>query len=182
MTVPSEVVDVDERELTRPDVLVASTNALGNTREREIKDIVYVRPDVFDASLTRMIAGELDELNQRLVEANIPYLLIGIGRWGSADPWLGIPVEWSQVSGVRAIVEAQLPSLAPDPSQGSHFFHNLANFGVSYLCVPLPGIVDWNWLETHPACTETPHVRHIRVAWPLTIKVDGRSGRGVVLR
>lgn len=182
MTVPSEIVEVDEHELTATNVVVASTNALGNVRDHDIRDIVFVRPEIFDASLTRAIAAELESLNQPLAAAGSPYLLIGIGRWGSADPWLGIPVEWSQISGARVIVEAQMPALAPDPSQGSHFFHNLAAFGIAYLCVPLPGIVDWDWLATQPACAETTHVRHIRLEFPLTVKVDGRSGRGVVLR
>ncbi len=109
-------------------------------------------------------------------------MLIGFGRWGSSDPWLGLPVRWAQISGARVIVEATLPHAQPDPSQGSHFFHNLTSFGVSYFTVR-PGdthAVDWDWLDAQPAAAETEFVRHVRLAAPLRVEVDGRSGRGVI--
>jgi hypothetical protein len=108
-------------------------------------------------------------------------VLIGFGRWGTADPWLGIPVGWSSISGARAIVETSTPALQPDPSQGSHFFHNLAGFQVSYFSVRHGDRdVDWDWLGRQPVVRETDLVRHVRAAAPLTIKVDGRTGRGLI--
>jgi hypothetical protein len=108
--------------------------------------------------------------------------LIGFGRWGSADPSLGIPVVWSQICGAKAIVEATLPAMNVELSQGSHFFHNMSSFQVSYFCVRHDGEdrLDWAWLGRQPAVTETGLVRHVRLDAPLVVKVDGRTGRGVV--
>ena len=113
----------------------------------------------------------------------MPYLLIGFGRWGSSDPWLGIPVTWSQIGGARAIVEATLPAMNVDLSQGSHFFHNISSFNVSYFSVPFDGDfpIDWDGLARQAAVTETEFVRHVRLPHPLRIAVDGRQGRGAIL-
>lgn len=161
--------------------VVASTAALGNGRW-EVHDLVWVDPDRFETARTPAIAEEIASLNRGLVEAGRPYLLIGFGRWGSSDPWLGIPVRWDQISGARAIVESGLPGLNPEPSQGSHFFHNLSSFQVGYLTVRpgLAGNIDWEWIRRQSLHNETVHVRHARLASPLEIAVDGRSGRGVV--
>jgi hypothetical protein len=163
--------------------VVASTAALGNGRH-EVRDVVYVEPASFEARLTPQIAGELERVNRGLVEAGRPYLLIGFGRWGSADPWLGIPVRWDQIAGARGIVEAALPGMNPEPSQGSHFFHNLQSFSVLYFTVPLDSAraVDWAWLAGQDVVARTEHVRHVRSEAPLTLRVDGRSRRGVVSR
>ena len=126
-------------------------------------------------------------MNRRLLEESRPYLLLGFGRWGSSDPWLGIPVKWGQIAGARVIVESTLPGMDKEPSQGAHFFHNLISFQVSYLCVrhdetSAAGArtIDWDWLDRQPCATETEYVRHVRLEQPLRIKVDGRSGRGAV--
>ena len=142
---------------------MASTAALGNGRH-ELRDVVYVEPGTFEARLTPAIAAEIEGLNRTLLEAGRPYLLIGFGRWGSADPWLGIPVRWDQISGARGIVEATLPHMNPEPSQGSHFFHNLQSFAVPYFTVPLDSAraVDWSWLASQETVTRTEHVRHVR--------------------
>jgi hypothetical protein len=111
-----------------------------------------------------------------------PYLLIGFGRWGSVDPWLGIPVKWGQICGAKAIVEATLPDMNVEPSQGSHFFHNISSFQVSYFSVHherKPNI-DWNWLKIQKTVAETEHIRQVRSEAPLRIKVDGRTGRGAI--
>ena len=108
--------------------------------------------------------------------------MIGFGRWGSSDPWLGIPVVWGQIGGVKVLVEATLPNMNVELSQGSHFFHNLSSFGVSYLSVhhdEKPGI-DWQWLDAGEVITDFDFVRHVRLEQPLTVKVDGRAARGVV--
>lgn len=184
MAVSHDVVELSAEALAGDDVLVGSGNALGNGIDESIRDVVYVRPDAFEARHTRAIAGEIGAFNRRLVEAERPYLLIGFGRWGSSDPWLGIPVDWGQISGVRAIVEAGLPAMNVELSQGAHFFHNMISFHVYYLAVRHGGryAIDWPALDALPAVDETAFVRHVRLASPLTVKVDGRSGRGVIRR
>ena len=184
MHVPGAAVDVSEADLGDPHAIVASDNAMGNGRLDGVRDVVYVRPDTFNARDTRLVAGELARVNHRLLEERRPYLLIGFGRWGSADPWLGIPVEWDNISQARAIVEAQTEQMLVEPSQGSHFFHNLSSFAVSYFTVPRAGRarLDWPWLLDQPIAFESAHVRHVSLPAPITIKVDGRSGRGVVLK
>lgn len=182
LAVGRERVEVSEEDLTAPDVVVASRAALGNSR-LTLSDVVYVEPNNFEATKTREIAGEIAVLDRSLLEEGRPYLLIGFGRWGSSDPWLGIPVRWDQISGARAIVEAALPGMSPEPSQGSHFFHNLSSFEVCYLTVPAGGRdVDWNWLRRQPERGRTAHVRHVRFPAPLEVAVDGRTGRGLVRR
>ncbi|NIV03277.1 MAG: hypothetical protein GWN59_01180, partial [Calditrichae bacterium] len=115
----------------------------------DIKDVVYVKPDTFDAKFTPKIATELEAVNKQLVARKQPYLLIGFGRWGSSDPWLGTPVNWGQVCGAKVIVEATLPKMNVDLSQGSHFFHNINSFQVSYFSVSHSGpySIDWDWLN-----------------------------------
>jgi len=184
MLVSSQIVEIGDDELERPDVLVRSGHVMGNGVIEGIRDVVYVRPEVFEARHTPAIAAEVDRLNQALVEEGRPYVLIGFGRWGSADPWLGIPVAWAQIAGARVIVEAGLPAMQVDMSQGAHFFHNLLSFRVAYFSVPGPDAagIDWNWLRALPARRETDFVRHVETPSPLRVRVDGRSGRGVVLR
>jgi len=184
MAVSHEPVTIEEHEWTRDDVLVASTRAMGNVVEDRIRDVVFVKPGEFEGRHTPSIAAELETINRDLVARERPYVLIGFGRWGSSDPWLGIPVDWSQICGARVIVESSLPQMNVEPSQGAHFFHNIASCGVSYLTVRHesgPGI-DWDWLHARPARRETRFLRHVELDHPVRIKVDGRSGRGVVWR
>ncbi len=180
-TSKTEITDAD-RDLAKS--LVVSNRVLGNGERSGISDIVYVRSEGFEARHTRTIATEISRLNTELVRAGRRYLLIGFGRWGSSDPWLGIPVQWSDISGAGAIVEAATSGMSPDFSQGSHFFHNLSSFEVSYFLVrQLEGQrIDWEWLGALPARTETSFVRHVETKEPVTIKVDGRSGWGVVVK
>jgi len=184
MMVSSQVVEIEDAELAGPLALVRSERVMGNGVIDGIRDVVYVKPEVFEARHTPAVAEEVDRMNQALVEEGRPYLLIGFGRWGSADPWLGIPVDWSQIAGARVIVEASLPAMNVDMSQGAHFFHNLLSFRVAYFSVPgldAPGI-DWEWLRGLPTRRETGFVRHVETPAPLRVRVDGRRGRGVVLR
>lgn len=184
MLVGGERVSVDAADFARPGLLLASETALGNGRVAGIRDIVYLKPAAFDTARTRQMASELETVNRRLVAEERPYLLIGFGRWGTSDEWLGVPVDWAQIGGARVIVEATLPEVAPDMSQGSHFFHNLISFEVKYLFVPhgaTPGI-DWAWLDTQPALAETDYLRWVRSASRLEIAVDGTSGKAVVIR
>jgi hypothetical protein len=181
LLVSDEQIDVAPGALGEAGLLLGSTAALGNGRRR-VEDVVFVDPDHFEAAATPEIARELETLNRGLAESGRPYLLIGFGRWGSSDPWLGIPARWDQISGARVLVEASLPGMSPEPSQGSHFFHNLSSFGVLYLTVALggePGI-DWAFLRRQEEVAATAHVHHVRCASPLEVEVDGRSRMGVV--
>ena len=182
MSVSDAVVDVDLGALDRGRLLAASERVMGNGIVAGVRDVVYVKPDRFEARHTRAIGSEIAAINLDLVERGVPYLLIGFGRWGSSDPWLGIPVAWSQIGGARAIVETTLPSMNVDLSQGSHFFHNISSFGVSYFSVPFDGEfpVDWDGLARQDAVTETEFVRHVRLPRPLRIEVDGRQGCGAI--
>jgi hypothetical protein len=180
MVVSNELVVIEAEELERPGLLAASQSAMGNGAIDSICDIVYVKPDAFEARDSRKIAAEIDRINRSLIDDGRHCLLIGFGRWGSSDPWLGIPVDWDQISSAKVIVEATLPTMNVDPSQGSHFFHNMTSFRVSYLPVHhdrRPGI-DWDWLQGQELVTETDHVRHVRLNAPLLVKVDGRTRRG----
>lgn len=182
MVVSDQTVSIDPRETRGEGVLAASRRAMGNGSEAVIRDVVYVKPDGFDPMRTREIAAELEVLNRELMEAARPYLLIGFGRWGSSDPSLGIPVEWGQIAGARTIVESTLPGMNVEPSQGAHFFHNISSFRVAYLTVGHeegPGI-DWAWLGSRRAAAEGRFIRHVRLDTPLLVKVDGRSGLGVI--
>lgn len=176
-------LELDSAELQHPQALVASESVMGNGTVEGILDVVYVRPDRFDPKHTREIAREIETLNRDLGATRTPYLLMGFGRWGSSHPTLGIPVTWSAISGARAIVEAMTPSMNVEASGGSHFFHNLSSFRVGYFTVPLSGRsrIDWPWLEAQPAKHELTFVRHVRLGQPLTIRIDGRSRRGVVV-
>jgi CheY-like chemotaxis protein len=165
--------------------LCTTDMALGNGRIGEIRDILYVVPDRFDRGSTREIAEQIGELNRRLREEARPYLLIGPGRWGSADRWLGIPVRWAQISGARVIVETALEDIKVEPSQGTHFFQNLTSFQVGYLTVH-PGEssarLDWDWLESRPALAETDHLRLLRLERPLTVLIEGQQSKAVILK
>ncbi len=182
MVVSNEEVEIDEAEFENSDVLVASENVLGNGIIENISDIVFVNPETFESSLTRKIATELTRINVKLTQSGTPYLLIGFGRWGSSDPWLGIPVDWSNISNAKVIVEATLENMNVDLSQGSHFFHNLTSFNVGYFSVPIGGIylIDWHWLESCEYEEKTDLVSHVKLKKPLTIKIDGKNGRGVI--
>lgn len=183
MMVSAETVEVGDDELRSPRAVVRSQRVLGNGVVAGIRDVVYVKAREGGRLDTRAIAADLGRIDLALSAGDTPYLLIGFGRWGSSDPSLGIPVEWQQISGARALVEAMRPEMNVEPSQGSHFFHNLTAFRIPYFSIPLSGAdrVDWEWLAAQDPVGETEHVRHVRTAGPLTIRVDGRSGRGVIL-
>jgi len=183
MMVAGEQVDVDDAELHSDRALLASEIVLGNGERDSIVDVVYVRPQAFEAKHTPAIARQLEGINHGLLATERPYLLIGFGRWGSSDPWLGIPVTWPQICGARVMVEATLPEMNVDASQGTHFFHNMISFAVQYFTVRYTAEfgIDWDWLDRRPAVSETEFLRHVRLEAPLLVRVDGRNGRGVIL-
>jgi hypothetical protein len=183
MVVSSRGSRVELGDFDAERVLIYSERAMGNGVLSNLRDVLYVRPETFRAEHTPKIAVEVERFNANLLEEETPYLLIGFGRWGSADPWLGIPVRWPQISGARVIVETTLAEMNPDLSQGSHFFHNMTSLGVLYLSVPDPQRhpIDWKWLQEQAAVREGEHVRHVRLEKSLSVCVDGRSGKGLIL-
>ena len=184
MAVSTDVVSVEAADLTGENVLAASTMVLGNGTSEVIRDIIYIKKENFDVMKTHRISDDLEKINKILLDQGRPYLLIGFGRWGTSDPTCGIPVNWGQISGSKAVVEASLANVNFEQSQGSHFFHNVTGFGVHYFSVPFEktDTIDWEWLDSLPAENETDMVRHVQLPNALEIKVDGRTGHGVILK
>jgi len=182
LVVSHAMVAVEPADLQAEGLVLASRSVMGNGVVEGIRDIVYARPEIFEPRFSRLVGEEVGARNDVLLDEGRPYLLIGFGRWGSSDPSLGIPVAWGQICGAKAIVEATLPTMNVDLSQGSHFFHNISSFEVSYFCVRHDGHdrLDWDWLARQRAVAETDLVRHVRLEQPLVVKVDGRTGQGVV--
>ena len=183
MVVSNESVEVTAQDFADPGAIVASDMVMGNGIAEGIEDIVFVRPENFSPMQTPLIAQQLERINRELAEQHRPYLLIGFGRWGSSHPSLGIPVDWSQISGARAIVETTLPDMNVELSQGSHFFHNLSSFRASYFMVRHDGrfAINWDWLKQQPVVCATEFVRHVRPSSSISIRVDGRTARGIIL-
>jgi hypothetical protein len=182
MVVSTDLVEVGEEELSGEQVLASSNMVLGNKFENSISDIVYVRKDSFNRTNTLKISEDLEKLNSKLITEGKQYLLMGFGRWGTSDQAAGVPVNWGQISGARVIVEAAIENMNFEMSQGSHFFHNVTGFSVLYFSIPFKGkyAIDWDWLDKKESVAETEFVRHIRLENPLEIKVDGRTGLGVI--
>jgi hypothetical protein len=184
MVSPDSLVRVDLTEYQPSQAVVRSLKVLGNG-VKQVSHVLYVRPEAFDPSRTREIASEVAQANRMMEGLGGRYLLIGPGRWGSSDPWLGVPVDWSQITRVTAIVEVALPNMNVDPSQGSHFFQNMTSLGIGYFTIPLDpdvGTVDWNWLNSQPSAWESPHLRLLSLSQPLEIRIDGRTGQGIILK
>jgi CheY-like chemotaxis protein len=172
-------------EVAPESVLCRSLRVLGNGRIEGLRHLVVVDFQRFERSKSREAAAEVGRLNGQLVAAGTPYALIGVGRWGSRDPWLGIPVSWDQVSGASVIVEAGLRDLKVMPSQGTHFFQNLTSFNVGYFTVNPEsgdGVVDWDWLDAQPALSSAAHVRHIRLEQPVLVLMNGKKNEGLILK
>ncbi len=185
------IVEADERmqvNITDEDLgnaIITTNAALGNGVINNLYDLVYVKPETFKPADTRIIASRVDELNDALLREKRNYVLIGPGRWGSSDPWLGIPVKWPQISGARLIIESGLENYRVDPSQGTHFFQNLTSFRVGYFTInPFmnDGKYDLEYLRAKDAVYEDEYIRHIRFDHPIVVKIDGKKNRGVVLK
>jgi len=177
--------ELELAEMHADDTICISESTLGHGQIKGIRDIVFVRPDTFDRSKTVDMAGEVGRLNRELRSEGRPYLLVGPGRWGSADHWLGIPVAWSHISGARCIVETQMEGITVEPSQGTHFFQNITSFGIGYFTLGAEGPsshLDDEWLMAQAPASESEHVRHIRLDDPLEIIVNSRSSFGVIMK
>ena len=153
-------------------------------RLENIRDLVYIKPESFELRHSPLIVPELEQINSRLLEAGIPYALLVFGRLGTADPWLGIPVQWGQICGAKVIVEATQENARVELSQGSHYFHNMINLGVKYFSIPFSSqyVIDWEHLAQQEVIEDTCFVRHVRFSAPLKIRVDGRRSLGVIIR
>ena len=170
----------------KPDqTIIYSESALGNGVFKGIHDLIYVKPESFNASNNKTVAVEIDKLNSIFVKQGTGYVLIGPGRWGSTDPWLGIPVKWPQISAARIIVESGLKNYRIDPSQGTHFFQNLTSFRVGYFTInPYinEGFYDVGFLNKLEVVYEDSFIRHVRFDKPLEIMIDGKQHKGVILK
>lgn len=177
-------VHINLSEICPETILLQSNNALGHGQMDDITDVVYVKTDGYNAGNNPLIAEEISRINAKFLDRGEHYVLVGPGRWGSSDSWLGIPVKWPNISAARIIVEAGLTNYRVDPSQGTHFFQNLTSFGVGYFTINDfngDGVYNRAVLDALPAVEETAHVRHVRFPHALSIKVDGKKKLGYVL-
>ena len=177
-------VHINLSEIRSETILLQSNNALGHGQMDDITDVVYVKTDGYNAGNNPLIAEEISRINAKFLDRGEHYVLVGPGRWGSSDSWLGIPVKWPNISAARIIVEAGLTNYRVDPSQGTHFFQNLTSFGVGYFTINDfngDGVYNRAALDALPAVEETAHVRHVRFPRALSIKVDGKKKLGYVL-
>ncbi len=181
-----EVMDEDLTAVRDEEAILRSTSVLGHGILNNIQDIIYVKSDAFNSRDNQEIAYEIEKMNRAFTNTEQEgYVLVGPGRWGSSDPWLGIPVKWPHISNARVIVECGLENYRVDPSQGTHFFQNLTSFGVGYFTInPFKGdgLFDEAYLTAQPAVEETKYLRHVRFASPMTVKMDGKRSLGVVLK
>ena len=168
----------------KEEVLCKSNVVMGDGIFKDIRNILFVDPESFDRTLTRNIAKEIDIINRQMGKDN-PYLLIGPGRWGTADPWLGIPVTWRQISNAKVIVEVGIEELSPDPSFGSHFFQNVTSLRIGYFTIQKSAKsenIDMDWINSQPVKQATKNIRWIELEDPLLIRIDGSSGKGAILK
>ena len=179
-----EMLDEDLTLIPDSDLILRSDNSLGHGIVDDVYDIVYVKTDGYSASNNQLIAYEIEKMNKKFLDEGKGYVLIGPGRWGSSDTWLGIPVKWPHISAAKVIVEAGLTNYRVDPSQGTHFFQNLTSFGVGYFTINAfmnDGVYDQEFLNVQPAVEETKYLRHVRFEKPAVIKMDGKKKLGMVM-
>jgi len=184
MVTGKEKLEIALEPETNGEILCRCENAMGNGVLKGLRDVVIVDPDAFDTGKTRRIAAEVGEINSHCIREQRNYLLIGFGRWGTNDPWLGIPVEWGQISQARVVVETGRPGFMVDPSQGSHFFHNMISLKMGYFHIRRETgkeFIRWDRLLEMPVVRRTRHVIHIRLPEPLEVRIDGRVSTGIVM-
>lgn len=185
MVLSREVEELTIGEIEKDDLLCKSSQVLGNGAINNIFDVVVVDIDSFDRGKSKIVALEVSKLNSKLMEQKRPYALFGVGRWGSLDSWLGIPVTWDQISGAAVIVESGFKDFNVTPSQGSHFFQNLTSFRVGYFTINSHNeddILDWGWLKSQKADEEFLYTRHLRFDKPFSVRINGHQNKGVILK
>ncbi len=179
----AEELNIDDLQPAK--CICCSDKVLGNGVIRDIHDIVVVDIHTFDRGKSHEVAMEVTQFNEQLLSEKRPYVLIGVGRWGTLDPWLGIPIRWDQISGARAIVEASFRDMDVAPSQGSHFFQNITSFMVGYFTVNAKvenSFIDWDWLLRQSPLEEKRFTRLIRCSQPIIVKMNGHQNRGIILK
>ena len=179
-----EVMEEDLTLVEQEDTILTSTSVLGHGIVTDVQDIIYVKTGAFCSSNNQSIAYDIEKMNRQFTGEEKNYVLVGPGRWGSSDSWLGIPVKWPNISAARIIVEAGLTNYRVDPSQGTHFFQNLTSFGVGYFTINAfmnDGVYNQEVLNTQPAVHETKYLRHVHFHQPMVVKMDGKKKLGVVL-
>lgn len=184
LVISDEVIDLDLEKFEEKEILCRSTRVLGNGIINEIKDIIYVDKSIFDRSKSREVAQEITLYNSQLVEKERPYLLIVLGRLGTLDPWLGIPVTWENICGAKTIIETNFEDMIVEPSQGSHFFQNLTSFQIGYFTIDErrgDGFLDYDWL-TSLKSDAGKYVKHIELEVPISVLIDGKKNEGVILK
>jgi hypothetical protein len=185
LTLSSDSEDLALDDVQPEQLICQSSKVLGNGRIDDLYDVVVVDSQRFERGHSQEVAAAVSRFNRQLSEQNCPYLLIGVGRWGSTEPWLGIPVEWDEISGARVIVEAGFRDFRVTPSQGSHFFQNLTAFQIGYFTVNPDageGTVDWEWLTKQLAMEGQGCVRHLRFANPIRVVMNSRTSQGVIFK
>jgi hypothetical protein len=176
---------LDLKGYSKDQMLCRSSKMLGSGHIGDIRDIVFVDRQGFDRSRTHDASVEVGKLNAKLEAEERPYLLIGLGRWGSTDPWLGIPVSWDQISGARVIVESGFEDIRVQPSEGAHFFHNITSLSVGYFTVNEDNeddLLNWGWLREHDTIETGELVSHLRLDQPLKVLMDGHNQTGIILK
>ncbi len=185
MVISRELEELDIGEHITDQLLCQSHQVLGNGIVKNIRDIVYVDIHTYERSKSKEVAREVTQFNQKLIKQRRPYLLVGVGRWGTNDPWLGIPVRWENISGARAIIETNPKDLDITPSQGSHFFQNITSFMIGYFTVDpasQKGFIDWDWLTSQKPIEEKQYTKHLRFHDPIVVKINGRKNKGIIFK
>ncbi len=185
LVINQELAELDVENFEEKDLVCQSNQVLGHGIIQDVRDIVLVDFNLFERSKSREVAKEVSSFNSELVDKGINYLLIGVGRWGSLDPWLGIPVTWEQISGAKAIIESNFRDISVSPSQGSHFFQNITSFMIGYFTVNAQykqGYINWDWLLEQEPVEKKKYASWIRFDKPLTIKMNGHNNKGIILK
>lgn len=182
MVPPDKQIDVNLDEIEENNIVIQSGNCLGHGISSDIYDIVYVDQDVFDMSKSIQVVDQIRKMNDKLMDEKTPYVLIGPGRWGSSDQWLGIPVLWSNIAGAKAIVEVPYKERHIDPSQGSHFFHDMIASDVKYLITKKSEDINWEWIKGQELVEKSDFIYHVKTKNPFEIIVDGKKGKGVLIK
>lgn len=178
-------IEINETDLNRDNVLIYSERSLGNAVIKEVQDIIFLEPEKFDTTKTLEMQTEIEELNKKMAMENKRYILIGPGRWGSQDRFLGIPVKWANIDRARVIIELGLKERYIEDSQGSHFMHNIIAMNIGYLTIPFNdknSFIKWNWLKSFPVMEKKKYFTHVRSEKPFLVKLDGQNGKAIIFK
>ncbi len=175
-------MDIDINSCDEEKLVCRSDKVLGSGMITEIKDVVYTKPDHFEMKNSERAADEVSEMNKKLMGEDKEYILIGPGRWGTTDHWMGIPVKWGDIAGAKVILETPAEGRAIEPSQGSHFFHDMISSETCYLVIDDEDMIDMGWLEDQHVEDEMDEIKHVRLEEPVEVRIDGKEGKGVIMK